>query len=143
PAQLRRLLSPAACAPIDHAAGPGVAQWLTAGDWRVLARPRQTAPSGSPLEQFTAWSGETVSAVLDEGSGAVWVPFDLDEAFGNYVSEAWREHALLRALSPAQLHLYYRIKPLIPRRVQIAARRRLARRNRSPEFPRWPIEDGV
>src|SRR5439155_16287918 len=82
-------------------------------------------------------------AVHDESHGTVWVPFDLDEAFGTYVSETWRRYAPARGLSPPLLDLYYRIKPLIPRRAQISARRLLARRHRNPSFPKWPIEDGV
>jgi peptidoglycan/xylan/chitin deacetylase (PgdA/CDA1 family) len=43
------------------------------------------------------------------------------------------------------LPLFYRVKPLIPRRAQMRARRTLARRQRSRHetggrFPRWPIE---
>ena len=37
--------------------------------------------------------------------------------------------------------LYYLIKPLLPRSVQLALRRRHARRRARSEFPRWPIED--
>ncbi len=35
---------------------------------------------------------------------------------------------------------YYALKPLLPRRLQIAMRRRYARRQARTEFPRWPIE---
>ena len=36
---------------------------------------------------------------------------------------------------------YYALKPLLPRSVQIALRRRYARRQADRGFPRWPIED--
>lgn len=36
---------------------------------------------------------------------------------------------------------YYLVKPLMPRSVQIALRRRHARRRARQAFPRWPIED--
>lgn len=39
------------------------------------------------------------------------------------------------------LSAFYAVKPLLPRRLQLAARRRLARRRRQHEFPAWPIED--
>jgi len=50
-----------------------------------------------------------------------------------------------RPRSALSLTLYYRLKPLIPRRVQLAMRRRYARRLRRRHqagqgFPRWPIE---
>lgn len=38
------------------------------------------------------------------------------------------------------LRAYYAGKPLIPRAVQIALRRRYARRQRGRRFPRWPVE---
>jgi len=41
---------------------------------------------------------------------------------------AWRRRA------------YYRVKPLVPRPIQIALRRCYAASRRSGEFPRWPIE---
>ena len=37
--------------------------------------------------------------------------------------------------------LYYLVKPLLPRSVQIKLRRRHAARRAEREFPRWPIED--
>ena len=37
--------------------------------------------------------------------------------------------------------LYYLVKPLLPRSVQLAIRRRHARRRALREFPRWPAED--
>jgi peptidoglycan/xylan/chitin deacetylase (PgdA/CDA1 family) len=142
--ELRRLLCPVEDAPsLDHGAGDGAAQWLNAGDWRLIARPRTAAPHGSPIERFVLPDGDVVEAVHDEADGRVWVPFDLDEAFRNYVAETWCRYAPPRALSSWQLSLYYRVKPLIPRRVQIAGRRMLAQRKRETVFPRWPIEDGV
>jgi peptidoglycan/xylan/chitin deacetylase (PgdA/CDA1 family) len=50
-----------------------------------------------------------------------------------------------RPRSARSLTLYYRLKPLIPRRAQIALRRSMARRLRrrhsvQGSFPRWPIE---
>jgi peptidoglycan/xylan/chitin deacetylase (PgdA/CDA1 family) len=58
-----------------------------------------------------------------------------------YLEERYRP----RATSRRALVLYYRIKPLIPRSAQIAARRARARRMRrrhtvGGEFPRWPVE---
>jgi peptidoglycan/xylan/chitin deacetylase (PgdA/CDA1 family) len=44
--------------------------------------------------------------------------------------------------SPA-LRAFYRVKPAIPRSVQHALRRRLARRQAVREFPAWPIEPVV
>jgi len=38
---------------------------------------------------------------------------------------------------------YYVLKPLIPRRVQLALRRRYARRRPTDGFPAWPVEDSL
>jgi peptidoglycan/xylan/chitin deacetylase (PgdA/CDA1 family) len=142
PSPLQRLLRPVRLANVDHAAGTRPPSWLSAGDWRLLARPRTDQPRGSELERFLLASGECVAAVLDEG-GRPWIPFDLDEAFENYVSERWRDHAPPRGLTRRQLELYYRLKPLVPRSALLAARRAFVRRTRLPEFPNWPIDDSV
>ena len=38
------------------------------------------------------------------------------------------------------LRAYYALKPLIPRRAQLAMRRRYAKRQAQRPFPRWPVE---
>jgi peptidoglycan/xylan/chitin deacetylase (PgdA/CDA1 family) len=55
------------------------------------------------------------------------------------------ERYLRRPRSARLLPLFYRAKPLVPRRAQMRARRSMARRQRSRHeaqgrFPRWPIE---
>jgi peptidoglycan/xylan/chitin deacetylase (PgdA/CDA1 family) len=55
------------------------------------------------------------------------------------------ERYATRSRSSRSLTVYYRLKPHVPRRVQIAARRAYARRIRRRQeaggrFPRWPIE---
>jgi hypothetical protein len=60
-------------------------------------------------------------------------PAVIDPTF--YLHERYRDPAGRRAT----LNLYYALKPLIPRRLQIALRRLYARRAR-PSFPDWPIE---
>jgi len=59
--------------------------------------------------------------------------------------ELLRERYVARRRSAPSLTLYYRLKPYLPRRVQIVARRAYARRLRRRHeaegaFPRWPIE---
>jgi peptidoglycan/xylan/chitin deacetylase (PgdA/CDA1 family) len=41
----------------------------------------------------------------------------------------------------AALEVYYRVKPLLPRRLQLALRRAYAPRQARREFPAWPVED--
>jgi hypothetical protein len=61
---------------------------------------------------------------------------DTDLLYERYASRPRSSHALTA---------YYRLKPLVPRRLQIAVRRAYARRLRASHeagerFPRWPIE---
>lgn len=54
-----------------------------------------------------------------------------------YLEERYRETGGKRSLP---LSAYYALKPLLPRRLQIAMRRRYAKRQMRTEFPHWPIE---
>jgi peptidoglycan/xylan/chitin deacetylase (PgdA/CDA1 family) len=57
------------------------------------------------------------------------------------VFERWRgEQGARGGLSARTLNLFYKLKPLIPRSVQLALRRRLIGRQGTPVFPRWPFE---
>ena len=71
------------------------------------------------------------------------VPFSLAEAYTNYVEERWRATRPQRSLSERQLALFYGVKRFIPRRLQLAARRRLVLLQRNPDFPRWPLDESV
>ena len=142
--ELSRLRGPESGSPVDSAQGNGATSWLTAGAWRVYARPRLTgAPVGEEIERFLLPTGESLAAVMANGHEAAWVPFDLDEAYRNYVSESWRRGADSRSLSKRQLRAYYAAKRLIPRRVQLAARRVYTRWVGHPDFPAWPLDDSV
>jgi len=54
-----------------------------------------------------------------------------------YLEERYRGETVY---SPA-LSAFYAIKPLVPRALQVAARRRLARTRVRRSFPAWPVED--
>jgi peptidoglycan/xylan/chitin deacetylase (PgdA/CDA1 family) len=141
--RLERLLQPLQPAELDLRPGGGEPAWLRAGAWRLLARPGVAAgDAGEPIERFALPSGETVDAVRT-AEGTVVVPFDPDEAYANYVTEAWRDNARVHALGTSQLRLYYRIKRLLPREFWLSARRAFIRLGKTPEFPAWPLEDGV
>ena len=43
----------------------------------------------------------------------------------------------------AKLELYYRLKPLMPRRLQLALRRAYAPRQAKRAFPAWPFEPAL
>jgi hypothetical protein len=54
----------------------------------------------------------------------------------HFLRERYAEHESRALLGP-----YYALKPLLPRRIQLAVRRQYARRQSQREFPRWPAED--
>jgi len=144
--QLDDLLQPTDRIAIDDGGrthNGGGREWLEAGDWRLLARTREpSARQGTPIEHFQSDSGVRMDAVQAE-NGTVFVPFDLDDAYAAYVTEAWRQQASLPALSDGQLQLYYRIKRLFPRQFWLALRRAYVRKRRLPAFPEWPLDMGV
>ena len=120
-------------------------EWLEAPGWRVYAtakRQRRQDHAAELLESFTLPSGDRLDA-LRLGDGSVIVPFDFDEAYQNFLSERWRVQTDLRLLGESQLALYYRVKWLLPRELQLALRRLFIRLRPSPAFPGWPLELSV
>jgi peptidoglycan/xylan/chitin deacetylase (PgdA/CDA1 family) len=53
-----------------------------------------------------------------------------------FLRERYAAHESRPLLAP-----YYALKPLLPRRVQLALRRQYARKQSQRRFPRWPVED--
>ena len=143
---LERLLQPLESVAFDASAGGESRSWLIAGDWRVLASPRWQLGAASLLsveiERFQLEDGRSLSAFQGE-NGRVYVPFDLEEAYSNYVTEAWAEQGDVRKLSEGQLRLYYRVKGLLPREFWLTLRRMFMRIGKPPSFPCWPFDRSV
>jgi hypothetical protein len=137
----RRLLWP-------RSESPGPAPEHRLGDLRIFAsaltddEARGVLPSGdwAPAESLVDASGATVAHVWRDANGSVFLPFSPDTALVNLWSEAYRAGARSAGAKRAALRAYYRVRPLLPRRVQIALRRQLARVQARTAFPRWPIE---
>jgi peptidoglycan/xylan/chitin deacetylase (PgdA/CDA1 family) len=125
--------------------GAGQQTWLTSGDWRLLASVADIeAPDASEVvASFTSPDGRRADVWHVVDRDLVIVPFSLAEAYENYVSEAWRRESSARQLSPGQLDVFYAIKRAIPRPIQLAGRRLLARWQRGVRFPAWPYDDSV
>jgi peptidoglycan/xylan/chitin deacetylase (PgdA/CDA1 family) len=88
-------------------------------------------------------NGCELGSIWRSQDGSVFLPFDPDEVVNNYLRERYLEIAAGtrgRALRHAAMRAYYGARPLIPRRLQIAVRRRYARVQARSRFPRWPIE---
>jgi peptidoglycan/xylan/chitin deacetylase (PgdA/CDA1 family) len=105
----------------------------------VAPRPRDRHPHrpGGAARQGCQLSGATDTRPEPLGYGSTDGDFD-----ASYYLE---ERFARRPRSARSLTLYYRLKPFIPRRVQVALRRSMARRlrrrhTREGVFPRWPVE---
>jgi hypothetical protein len=90
--------------------------------------------------------GREIAAIWGDDNGRLLLPFDPNDLIVGYWSE--RHFALVgsglgRDARSAALRAYYRLRPLIPRRAQIAARRVYSRAQATNEFPRWPIEPSL
>jgi hypothetical protein len=111
----------------------------------ALARERLGAgwEAAEPLRDA---DGAAVAHVWRSGDGDVFLPFDPDEVIGNFWSEGYHQMAppspAARVLKLAR-RPYYRVRALLPRRVQIALRRRFSRVQARTTFPAWPFETAL
>jgi hypothetical protein len=90
--------------------------------------------------------GQHLASIWRGDDGSIFLPFDPDEAQLNFLTEAYHEIAEgagHRARRRAAMHLYYRVRGGLPRRVQIALRRAYAHAQARRQFPRWPIETAL
>ena len=105
-------------------------------------------PGWTDVVAVTDAAGREVAAVRRAPDGSLVLPFDPAELVLNLWTERYRHIArpagsrLLRARRGAK-HAYYALRPLLPRPVQIALRRRLAAVQQRSAFPRWPAEPAL
>jgi hypothetical protein len=86
-------------------------------------------------------AGERVASVWRDSDGSVFLPFDPAELVTNLWSEAYAGSASDRR--GLALAAYYRLRPLLPRRLQLSMRRAYSHRQARRDFPRWPIETAL
>jgi hypothetical protein len=130
--------------PVRCVRGTGSPEWLRCNDWRirVAVGTDHRRPQARPIESFERGSGDVVEALHEPDLG-VTVPFSLAEAYRGLTLEHWTSALRRRALPSSALSFFYRIKHLIPRAAQLAARRALIRAQGLPQFPTWPFDDAV
>jgi peptidoglycan/xylan/chitin deacetylase (PgdA/CDA1 family) len=90
--------------------------------------------------------GRVVAAIRRADDGSVFLPFDPDDAAATILREAYLELITPRVSTTTKAlgrAAYYRLRPLLPRRVQLAFRRRFARVQDRAAFPRWPVETAL
>lgn len=114
----------------------GGALSTTLGRLAVAPEARSLSPvQRTEMERWRrrAWAGlERRAGYLAERDPQAWYEI--------LAFERWAGDAGSSGLPPAALELFYRVKRLIPRRVQLTLRRALIRRQGLPRFPRWPFE---
>ena len=93
--------------------------------------------------EVTSPDGEPLGWIWREADGSVFLPFDPNEVIHSFWTERYLEVSSggrLRGGRRRLVRAYYRVRPVLPRRVQIALRRRFARLQARSRFPRWPVE---
>jgi hypothetical protein len=104
------------------------------------------APRGGTwhrIRELTGDDGAPLGSIWREEGGSVFLPFDPNEVIENYWSERYLQASpgcRTRGLRRMLMRAYYRIRPLLPRSVQIWSRRRFAFIQSRSSFPRWPVE---
>ncbi len=89
--------------------------------------------------------GGAASAVWRDGRGNAFLPFDPNLAIEAYWSESYTNRLGVHLPSPKRLTMqaYYRVRPLLPRGLQIALRRGFSRIQARTRFPGWPAETAL
>jgi len=106
---------------------------------------RGTGKEWLPDEPLTD-GGARLGSVWRSRAGDVLLPFDPDEVVTNFWSEGYRTNgngASASTLRSVAISGYYLVRPLLPRPVQIWARRRYSRIQARTPFPRWPVEPSL
>ena len=104
------------------------------------------ADAWSPARAVVTTDGSPLGSIWRAADGSVFFPFDPDEVIANYWSERYLQLAgssRARKLARILMVAYYRVRPLLPRALQIWMRRRVAPIQARARFPRWPIETGL
>ena len=97
-------------------------------------------------EPISDGEGNHVAHVWRDGDGNIFLPFDPNEVIHNFWSEGYHgisEPSLAGRILRVGKTPYYKLRPLLPRRLQIAMRRRFSRVQAKSAFPAWPAETGL
>jgi hypothetical protein len=103
--------------------------------------------SWQPVEPLLDGDGRRIASVWrDRRDGSVLLPFDPGDVMTTLWSERYRTLQRRPARAAARwaaLQAYYRVRPALPRDVQLRLRRAFTRVQGRAGFPRWPVEDGL
>lgn len=104
---------------------------------RVLGAPGHDWQRADPVLDL---NGLPVAFVWRASDGSSLFPFDPNELVRALLRE---EYLHGTATDSFVRSLYYRIRPILPRSVQMAARRRFVRVQERASFPSWPTETAL
>jgi hypothetical protein len=104
--------------------------WLHGTGWR-------------PVHPITDHSGRQVASIWLDSDGSVFLPFDPGELMHRFWSEAHQDAGRSAQVRRALVRLYYAIRPVLPRPLQLALRRRFTTVQQKTTFPNWPVEPAL
>jgi len=105
-----------------------------------------TAAGWTRTEPLTDATGDRLGSLWRGADGGLLLPFDPDEVVTVFWSEAFVDAGSEGAGGRARrlaMAAYYGVRPVLPRRLQIAARRLYSRVQARRDFPRWPVEESL
>ena len=103
-------------------------------------------PGWSLAEAVNDPEGVARAHLRRSADGSVFLPFDPDEAVHLIRSEQYlplTTSAVASGATRLARTLYYRVRPFLPRPVQIAMRRGFTSVQHRSAFPRWPLETSL
>lgn len=98
------------------------------------------------VRDLSSPGGARLGAIWRDDTGNVFLPFDPNEVIQSFWSERYLRAASGKGtlgLRRALMLAYYRLRPFLPRRLQIWLRRWFARLQARSAFPRWPAETSL
>ena len=128
--------------------------WLL-GPIRLYARALLDAEMQSSLsahggtwrrtEPLTTLDGAASTSIWRSHRGDVALPVDPSDVILNFWSERYRtDHSTSALMGRTSVQrAYYTVRPLLPRRAQIAIRRAISHLQARAEFPQWPVEKSL
>jgi peptidoglycan/xylan/chitin deacetylase (PgdA/CDA1 family) len=144
----RTLLWPAALSPAParpHRIGMATIFAAVAPDEASLRWLRQVGGEWQVVLAVHDSEGVQRASIWRDDRGNLFLPFDPDHAIELLLTEQYRAggRAAAGAARRSAAHVYYRVRPALPRKLQVAARRALSRAQARRGFPAWPIEPSL
>ena len=128
-----------------HRIGTATIFAAVAPDERCLRWLRELGGEWQQVLDVHDLEGVRRSSVWRDDHGSLFVPFDPDHAIELLLTERYRSasRGMAAAARRSAAGFYYRVRPILPRRLQIAARRVFSRAQARSSFPAWPTESSL